>query len=62
MAYPYPYLRLKQTDTSNYWHMRTYNAKVVENKTLNLTKFNPTSVSDSSGTLTMTFSSSDATV
>ena len=42
--------------------MRTYNAKVVENKTLNLTKFNPTSVSDSSGTLTMTFSSSDATV
>ena len=58
----YPYLRLKQANTSNYWHMRTYNAKVVENATLNLNKFNPTSVSDSSGTLTMTFSTNDATV
>ena len=58
----YPYLRLKQANTSNYWHMRTYNAKVVENASLNLNKFNPTSVSDSSGTLTMTFSANDATV
>ena len=56
----YPYLRLKQANTSNYWHMRTYNAKVVENASLNLNKVSPTSVSDSSGTLTMTFSTSDA--
>ena len=57
----YNYLRLKKTGTTNYWHMRTYNVKIINNKVLNLQKYNPTSVTDSSGTLQMTFSSSDAT-
>ena len=56
----YPYLRLKQSGASNYWHMRTYNAKVAQNKALNLIKVSPTAVSDNSGTLTMTFSTADA--
>jgi hypothetical protein len=57
----YKYLRLKKTGTSDYWHMITYNVKLIENKVLNLNKYNPTSVTDNSGTLQMTFSSSDAT-
>jgi hypothetical protein len=56
----YHYLRLKKTGSSDYWHMRTYNVKIVNNKTFELEKYNPTSVSDSSGTLQMTFSSVDA--
>ena len=57
----YHYLRLKKTGASDYWHMRTYNANIIGNKALNLQKFSPTAVTDSSGTLQMTFSSSDAT-
>ena len=56
----YPYLRLRQIGGQNYWHMRTYNAKVLENALLNLVKVNPTSVTDSNGTLQMTFSTTDA--
>ncbi|HAW06120.1 MAG TPA: hypothetical protein DCW83_15675, partial [Saprospirales bacterium] len=28
----YSYLRLKKTGTTNYWHMRTYNVKIINNK------------------------------